>query len=102
MTEYHLKKRLDIVAPLTRTIANLLDAANVPGYSMLPLLEGRGMINAWTSEGQVSNTGNMVAIFCVVDPSGADAVIETVLGIIRDRIGFVTIADVLVVRPERF
>ena len=104
MTKYHLKKRIDIVveAPLTRTLANQLDAANVPGYSVLPILEGRGMINAWTSEGQVSNSTNMVAMFCVVDPAQVDAVIEAVLGVIRDRIGFVTIADVLVVRPERF
>ena len=31
MTKYHLKKRIDIVveAPLTRTLANQLDAANV-------------------------------------------------------------------------
>lgn len=104
MTKYHLKKRLDIVveSPLMRTIANQLDAANVPGYSVLAILEGRGMINAWSSEGQISNTANMVAMFCIVDPSQADEVVEAVLEVIRDRIGFVTIADVLVVRPERF
>ncbi len=44
----------------------------------------------------------MVMIFCIVDPSQADAVIDAVLGRICDRIGFVTIADVFVVRPERF
>ena len=104
MTRYHLKKRIDIVveAPLTRTIATLLDTAGVPGYSVLPILEGRGIVNAWTSEGQLSNTANMVTIFCIVDPSQADAVIESVLGRICDRIGFVTISEVLVVRPERF
>ena len=104
MTKYHLKKRIDIVVevPLTRTIADQLVAAGVSGYSVLPILEGRGTINAWTAEGQVSNTANMVAILCIVDPSQVDAVIDVVLGIIRNRIGFVTIADVLVVRPERF
>ena len=104
MTKYHLKKRIDIVveAPLTRTVAQLLDEVEVPGYSVLPILEGRGIVNAWTSEGQLSNTANMVAIFCIVDASQADAVIETVLDRIRDRIGFVTIADVFVVRTERF
>lgn len=104
MTRYHLKKRIDIVveAPLTRTVAHLLDGMGVPGYSVLPILEGRGIVNAWTSEGQLSNTANMVMIFCIVDPSQADAVIDVVLGRICDRIGFVTIADVFVVRPERF
>ena len=104
MTKYHLKKRIDIIveAPLIRTITLQLDAARVPGYSVLPILEGRGMANAWTSEGQVSNTANMVALLCIVDASQADAVIDAVLAAIRDRIGFVTMSDVFVVRPERF
>lgn len=104
MTRYHLKKRIDIVveAPLTRTVAQLLDTVGVPGYSVLPVLEGRGAINVWTSEGQLSNTASMVMIFCIVDPSQADAVIDAVLDRICDRIGFVTITDIFVVRPERF
>ena len=102
MTTYHQKKRIDIVveAPLTRTIPHLLDRVEVPGYSVLPILEGRGIVNAWTSEGQLSNTSNMVTILCIVDPSQADMVVDSVLGVIRDRIGFVTLADVLVVRPD--
>ena len=104
MRTYHLKKRIDIVveAPLTRTVANLLDTVEVTGYSVLPILEGRGIVNAWTSEGQLSNTANMVVVLCIVDPSKADTVIEGVLGVIHDRIGFVTVADAFVVRPERF
>ena len=104
MTKYHLKKRIDIIveAPLIRTITLQLDAARVPGYSVLPILEGRGMANAWTSEGQVSNAAHMVALLCIVDASQADAVIDAVLAALRDRIGFVTMSDVFVVRPERF
>ena len=104
MTKRHLKKRIDIIveSPMMRTITRLLDAANVPGYSVLPILEGRGMANSWSSEGQVSNAANMVALLCIVDAAQADGVIESVLATIRDRIGFVTISDVYVVRPERF
>jgi nitrogen regulatory protein PII len=104
MTKYHLKKRIDIVVetPLMRSVTRKLDEANVPGYSVFPLLEGRGMLNAWSAEGQVSNAANMVAMLCVVDSSQVDAVIDAVLDVIRDRIGFVAISDVFVVRPERF
>jgi len=104
MTKYHLKKRIDIIveAPLRRTVIGQLDAAHVPGYSVLSIAEGRGMVNAWTAEGQISNAANMVGLVCIVDQTQADAVIDAVLGVIRDRIGFVTIADVFVVRPERF
>lgn len=104
MTNYHLKKRIDIIveSPMTRTVTALLDAARVPGYSVLPVLEGRGAMNSWNSEGQVGNAANMVALMCIVDPAQADAVIKTILDTIRNRIGFVTVSDVFVVRPERF
>ena len=69
MIKYHLKKRIDIVveAPLTRTLTSTLDQARVPGYSVLPILEGRGMLNAWSSDGQISDAANMVALLCIVD-----------------------------------
>jgi hypothetical protein len=97
MTKYHLKKRIDIVveAPLIRTLTNTLDQAQVPGYSVLPILEGRGMLNAWSSEG-------LVALLCIVDAAHADEVVDAVFAAIRNRIGFVTLSDVFVLRPERF
>jgi hypothetical protein len=104
MTKYHLKKRIDIVveAPLIRTLANTLDQARVPGYSVLPILEGRGMLNAWSSAGQISDAANMVALLCIVDAAHADEVVDAVFAAIRYRIGFVTMSDVFVLRPERF
>ena len=104
MTKYHLKKRIDIVVevPLIRTLTNTLDRARVPGYSVLPILEGRGMLNAWSSEGQISDAANMVALLCIVDAAHADEVVDAVFVAIRDRIGFVTMSDVFVLRPERF
>jgi hypothetical protein len=104
MTKYHLKKRIDIVAeaPLMRTLTNTLDQARVPGYSVLPLVEGRGMLNAWSSDGQISDATNMLALLCIVDTAHADDVVDAVFAAIRDRIGFVTMSDVFVLRPERF
>ena len=104
MIKYHLKKRIDIVveAPLTRTLTSTLDQARVPGYSVLPILEGRGMLNAWSSDGQISDAANMVALLCIVDAAQADDVIDAIFAVIRDRIGFVTMSDVFVLRPERF
>jgi len=104
MRQYHPKKRIDIIVEslLLRTLSATLDRASVRGYSVLPILEGRGMLNAWNSEGQVSNAANMVALLCIVDSSQADQVIDAVFAAIHDRIGFVTISDVSVIRPERF
>lgn len=104
MTKYYLKKRIDIVVetPLIKTLTNTLDQARVPGYSVLPILEGRGMFNARSSAGQISDAANMVALLCIVDVAHADEVVDAVFAAIRDRIGFVTMSDVFVLRPERF
>jgi nitrogen regulatory protein PII len=104
MTNYHLKKRIDVIveAPLMRMIANRLDRANVSGYSVTPVLEGRGMVNAWSSEGQVGNSANMIALLCVVDAAVVDGTVDSILNAIGDRVGFLTVSDVFVVRPERF
>ena len=104
MKQYHPKKRIDIIVEsvLLRTLTDTLDRTDVRGYSVLPILEGRGLLNAWSSEGQVSNAANMVALLCIVDSSHADQVIDAVLAAICDRIGFVTVSDVFVIRPERF
>lgn len=87
---------------MMRAVIDKLDRVRVPGYSVLPIIEGRGVNNSWNSQGQISDTTNMIAAFCVVDQCQVDDVVDVVLSIIRDRIGFVTISDVLVVRPERF
>ena len=104
MTKYHLKKRVDIIveAPLLRTIVSTLDRAGVPGYSVLPIVEGRGSQYAWNSQGQIADSTNMMAVLSIVDPAQADEVMDAVFAAIRDRIGFVTLSDVFVLRPERF
>jgi nitrogen regulatory protein PII len=104
MTNYHQKKRIDIIAeaPMIRALTNTLDQARVPGYSVLPVIEGRGMLNAWNSQGQVSDAASMLAVLCIVDIAHADEVVDAVFAVIRDRIGFVTMSDVFVLRPERF
>jgi len=100
----HPKKRIDVVveAPLLRRIIVRLDLANVSGYSVMPIVAGRGHDGSWTADGQVSNATQMIAIVCITDPSKADDVLEAVFSVISHQIGFVTISDVSVVRPERF
>jgi nitrogen regulatory protein PII len=104
MTTYHVKKRIDIIVetPLLRSIIGRLDQAGVTGYSVLPILEGRGMVNTWSAEGQISDTTTMVDLFCIVDAAQVDAIIGAIIGPVRAHIGFLTVSDVSVVRPERF
>jgi PII-like signaling protein len=98
------KKRIDLIieAPLKQRIMDCLDQANVSGYSVLPIIAGRGQDNSWTAEGQIGNSTQMVLIVCVADASKVDDLLASVFDLISHQIGFVTISDVFVVRPDRF
>ena len=100
----HPKKRIDVIveAPLMRRIIDRLDQANVSGYSVMPLMAGRGHDGSWTADGQISNVSQMVAFVCITDTSKVDDLVDSVFRVISHQIGFVTISDVSVVRPERF
>ncbi|MBX9775335.1 MAG: DUF190 domain-containing protein [Xanthobacteraceae bacterium] len=100
----HPKKRIDVIveAPLMRRIIDRLDQADVSGYSVMPIVAGRGHDGLWTADGQISNATQMVAVVCITDASRVDDILNSIFGVISNQIGFVTISDVAVVRPERF
>jgi hypothetical protein len=100
----HPKKRVEVIveAPLLQRIMGRLDQANASGYSVMPIIAGRGHESSWTVDGQVSNVTQMVALICIVDASRVDDLLSSVFDAISHQIGFVTISDVFVIRPERF
>ncbi|MBX9925331.1 MAG: DUF190 domain-containing protein [Hyphomicrobiaceae bacterium] len=98
------KKRIEIVveSPLMTRVVGLLDGAGVTGYTVLPVLAGRGKDGAWHRDGVVGRTGTMVMIFTIVDASKVDAVIEPLFKLVSRQIGIVTVSDVNVIRPQQF
>ena len=100
----HPKKRIDIIIelPLLRRITERFDKTGVSGYSVLPVIAGRGQSGEWSAGGQVSEVGQMAAIICIVDAGKVDAVLDEVFVVVRKQIGLVTVSDVSVVRSERF
>lgn len=100
----HPKKRIEIIIemPLLRRVMDLFDKAGVSGYSVLPVIAGRGQTGAWSADSQVGDAGHMMAIVSIVDAAKLDDILEAVAGVVRRQIGLVTISDVAVLRPERF
>ncbi|MFO1116621.1 MAG: transcriptional regulator [Beijerinckiaceae bacterium] len=98
------KKRIEIIveAPLVRRLTERLQRPEVHGYSVLPVVAGSGHAGAWSSEGQVSDAGRMMAIVSVVDPAVVDAVVDDIFSILSRQIGFVAISDVSVIRRDMF
>ncbi len=98
------KKRIDLIIemPLLRRVTERFDQAGVTGYSVLPVIAGRGRSGAWSAGGQVSEVGQMAAITCIVDSGRVDMVLDAVFTVVQHQIGLVSVCDVEVIRPERF
>lgn len=83
-------------------VLNLLDQQNVSGYTVLPVLAGRGKDGAWHRDGVVGRAGALVIIFCIVDEQRMDEILEPLFKLVSRQIGIVTISDVQVIRAEYF
>lgn len=100
----HQAKRvvITIEAIMQKRLTDTLEGAGVTGYSILPVLGGSGRSGSWTREGQVSRASGMVQVICIIKPERLDGLLEAAFEVVDKHIGVVTIADVEVVRAERF
>ena len=98
------KKRIEIMveAPLVNRIIAILDEQGVSGYTVMPALAGRGKDGVWHRDGQVGRVGSVVQVWCIVDESREQAILEPLFRLVSRQIGIVTITDVQVVRAENF
>lgn len=98
------KKRLSIIieAPFLNRLLELLDAQDVPGYTALPALAGKGKSGSWRGDALSSDVGGMVQVLIVLDAEKVHAVLKTVRSVLDRQIGIVSLSDVEVLRPELF
>ena len=102
--EMHKAKRVAIIieAPMERRLTQALKAADVTGFSILPVRGGSGRSGDWSSEGQVGRAGGMIQVICIIRPERLDAMLESVFSVVERHIGVVTVSDCEVLRAERF
>ncbi len=100
----HPAKRvvITIEAIMQKRLTDTLEKAGVTGYSILPVLGGSGRSGAWSRDGQVSRASGMVQVICIIKKERLDGLLEAAFEVVDKHIGVVTIADVEVVRAERF
>ena len=98
------KKRIDIMieAPLMARVLATLDSSGVMGYTVLQAYAGKGKDGPWHRDGVVGRAGALVQIFCIVDESRMDAVLDAVFEVVSRQIGIVTVSDVQVIRRDYF
>ena len=98
------KKRLSIIieAPFLNRLLDLLDGLEVPGYTALPALAGRGKSGAWRRDSLSSDAGRMVQVLVVLDETKVVPVLKAVREVLDRQIDIVSLSDVEVFRPELF
>ncbi|KUO55737.1 MAG: transcriptional regulator [Alphaproteobacteria bacterium BRH_c36] len=98
------KKRIDIMveAPLMKRVLELLDEHEAGGYTVVPALAGKGNDGSWHRDGLVGRVGAVVQIFCIVDESRVDEILDPLFALVSRQIGVVTVSDVSVIRSEHF
>jgi PII-like signaling protein len=83
-------------------VLSLLDDQKVSGYTVVPAIAGRGNDGTWHRDGLVGRAGAVVQIFCIMDESRVEQVLEPLFKLVSRQIGIVTISDVQVIRPDHF
>jgi nitrogen regulatory protein PII len=78
--EMHSKKRIEILleAPAQKRLTDLLDRLDVTGYTVLPVIGGRGHHGVWSRDGLPSAAGAMVSVAIIVAEEKLDEVLEPV------------------------
>lgn len=102
--EMHRKKRIEILleAPAQKRLTDLLDRLDVTGYTVLPVIGGKGHHGVWSREGLPSAAGAMVSVAVIAAEERLDEVLVPVFELVRRHIGIVTVSDVTVIRGDRF
>jgi nitrogen regulatory protein PII len=98
------KKRIAIVIeqPVLHRVLDALDRQAVTGYTVYPVIAGRGREGSWRADDLVSDAGRMVSVVCVCDASKVDLITETIYKIVSRQVGIITISDCEVIRPDHF
>lgn len=98
------KKRIDIVIEslVLKRLLEVFETHEVKGYTVFSAQAGSGESGAWQAEGVLGGTGELRVVFCIVDETRVDEILEPVFKLISRHIGIVTVSDVEVVRGSQF
>lgn len=102
MVETVTRKRLEILAdtPLVRKVTQAIEDAEISGWSVVPVTSGRGREGRWHEERVTGADKSLV--LAIASEEKAAALIERLAPILTSHGLLLTMANVEVVRGERF
>lgn len=97
------RKRIEILAdaPLVPAIVAALGRAGVGGHSVLPVLSGGGRGGSWSEE-RLTGAETKQLIWAIASDEHAAEFVHAIGPLLNSHRLLLTIADVAVVRGERF
>ncbi|QBK29152.1 DUF190 domain-containing protein [Roseitalea porphyridii] len=100
----HARKQMTVIceAPVMHRITRVLDKVPVSGYTVFDAHSGKGSEGTWDTDRMIGDAGRMVMVVSVMSPEQADIAIDRIYEALEPQMGIITIADVEVLRPERF
>ncbi|KRS12523.1 nitrogen regulatory protein P-II [Roseovarius atlanticus] len=100
----HDAKRVEITIEkvMKSRLTKALRAADVTGYTVLPVSGGSGRSGEWDRAGQVGRADGMVQVVCIIRPDRLDNLLEAAFSVVERHIGVVCVTDCQVLRAERF
>lgn len=99
----HQRKRIEIVVERVRAeeVTALLDRLGAPGWTLLPVLAGRGRQGV-RQGGDLSGVLDNVVVVCIASAAVTELVLEAREELLGARPAIVSITDCTVLRPEHF
>lgn len=99
----HPRKRIEIVVEAVRaeTVTNLLDSLGATGWTVLPVLAGRGR-QGIRRAGDPGGVDDNVLVLCIASAEVAAKVVAAQAELLGARPAIVTLTDCAVLRPDHF
>jgi len=100
----HTRYRLELIIErmALQRACNVLEAAGLTGYTVLPAIAGFGGGNHWNRDSDLSASGNMLLIISIGTEARINAALEHLESLLGSHIGVLNVSEVKVMRPDRF
>ena len=99
----HARKRIEIVVEAVRAeaVTDLLDRLGATGWTVLPVVAGRGR-QGIRRGGDVGGVDDNVVVLCITSEAVATRIVEAQAELLGARPAIVSITDCLVLRADHF
>ncbi len=100
----HTRHRLELIIErmAVRRACNILEAAGLTGYTVMPAISGFGGGNRWSRDADLSASNDMVVVIAIGTEERISKALADLERLLGAHIGVLNVAEVRVLRPDRF